>query len=115
MRSEPSEFAQGMAYHPFLLPPSRQPPDFSVSTLIQPSYYPLPHPYPTTPFPKVLSELPRVRPYITASQNGLLRSVRVLEPEEDSVQDDPKVTLESKELWEQFHAAGTEMVVTKTG
>ena len=30
-------------------------------------------------------------------------------------QDDPKVTLEHKELWEQFHKYGTEMVITKTG
>ena len=31
-------------------------------------------------------------------------------PEDDNVQDDPKVTLEAKELWEQFHKYGTEMV-----
>ena len=36
-------------------------------------------------------------------------------PEDDNVQDDPKVTLEAKELWEQFHKYGTEMVITKTG
>lgn len=36
-------------------------------------------------------------------------------PEDDGVQDDPKVTLEHKELWEQFHKYGTEMVITKTG
>ena len=36
-------------------------------------------------------------------------------PEEDNVQDDPKVTLEHKELWEQFDKYGTEMVITKTG
>ena len=36
-------------------------------------------------------------------------------PEDDNVQDDPKVTLEAKELWEQFHKIGTEMVITKTG
>lgn len=35
--------------------------------------------------------------------------------EEDGVQDDPKVTLESKELWMQFHQLGTEMVITKSG
>jgi hypothetical protein len=35
--------------------------------------------------------------------------------EDDNVQDDPKVTLEHKELWEQFHKYGTEMVITKTG
>lgn len=36
-------------------------------------------------------------------------------PEEDNVQDDPKVTLEQKDLWDQFHKCGTEMVITKTG
>jgi hypothetical protein len=61
-------------------------------------------------------------------------------PENDNVQDDPKVgdgstckmfycshlstiphplsfqvTLEAKELWEQFNKFGTEMVITKTG
>ena len=36
-------------------------------------------------------------------------------PEDENVQDDPKVTLESKELWEEFHKFGTEMVITKTG
>jgi hypothetical protein len=35
--------------------------------------------------------------------------------EDDNVKDDPKVTLEHKELWEQFHKYGTEMVITKSG
>lgn len=33
----------------------------------------------------------------------------------DEVEDDPKVELESKELWEKFHAMETEMVITKSG
>ncbi|XP_020706937.1 optomotor-blind protein isoform X2 [Athalia rosae] len=36
-------------------------------------------------------------------------------PEEDGVVDDPKVTLEGKELWERFYKLGTEMVITKSG
>ena len=40
---------------------------------------------------------------------------RMPPPEDDNVQDDPKVTLEHKELWEQFHKHGTEMVITKSG
>ncbi len=36
-------------------------------------------------------------------------------PEDDNVKDDPKVTLEHKELWEKFHKNGTEMVITKSG
>merc|ERR1719447_1895265 len=35
--------------------------------------------------------------------------------EEENVHDDPKVTLEQKELWDQFHSLGTEMVITKSG
>ena len=31
------------------------------------------------------------------------------------VQDDPKVELDVKDLWERFHALGTEMVITKSG
>ncbi|OAD57958.1 Optomotor-blind protein [Eufriesea mexicana] len=38
-----------------------------------------------------------------------------LHPEEDGVVDDPKVTLEGKELWDKFHKLGTEMVITKSG
>uniref|UniRef100_A0A914W2T2 T-box domain-containing protein n=1 Tax=Plectus sambesii TaxID=2011161 RepID=A0A914W2T2_9BILA len=36
-------------------------------------------------------------------------------PEDDGVVDDPKVELDGKELWEQFHQFGTEMVITKSG
>lgn len=43
-----------------------------------------------------------------------LRPMKTLEPEEE-VEDDPKVHLEAKELWELFHKRGTEMVITKSG
>ncbi len=36
-------------------------------------------------------------------------------PEDDGVVDDPKVELDSKDLWESFHNFGTEMVITKSG
>lgn len=36
-------------------------------------------------------------------------------PEEDDVKDDPKVTLEHKDMWEVFNKNGTEMVITKSG
>ncbi len=36
-------------------------------------------------------------------------------PDEDDVKDDPKVTLEGKELFDQFACYGTEMVITKSG
>ncbi|CAF2042333.1 unnamed protein product [Rotaria magnacalcarata] len=35
--------------------------------------------------------------------------------QDDGVHDDPKVELESKDLWDQFHQHGTEMVITKSG
>eukprot|EP00095_Tigriopus_kingsejongensis_P010080 maker-scaffold163_size295297-snap-gene-1.22 protein:Tk10080 transcript:maker-scaffold163_size295297-snap-gene-1.22-mRNA-1 annotation:"PREDICTED: optomotor-blind protein-like" len=35
--------------------------------------------------------------------------------EDDGIKDDPKVTLEAKELWQSFAQYGTEMVITKTG
>ncbi|XP_061775311.1 T-box transcription factor TBX2-like [Nerophis ophidion] len=45
-----------------------------------------------------------------------LRGVKSLqEAEEEQVEDDPKVTLEAKDLWDQFHQLGTEMVITKSG
>lgn len=50
------------------------------------------------------------------SQTAHLRNpLRTMIPEEDGVVDDPKVTLETKELWEKFHKFGTEMVITKCG
>ena len=36
-------------------------------------------------------------------------------PEDDGVKDDPKVSLEHKELWAKFAGFGTEMVITKMG
>lgn len=41
-------------------------------------------------------------------------AMRPLEPEPD-VQDDPKIELEYKDLWEDFHQHQTEMVITKSG
>lgn len=46
---------------------------------------------------------------------GLMRPLQPLQPEDDGVVDDPKVTLEGKDLWEKFHKLGTEMVITKSG
>lgn len=44
-----------------------------------------------------------------------MRPLRAFQPEDDGVVDDPKVTLEGKELFEKFHKLGTEMVITKSG
>ena len=35
--------------------------------------------------------------------------------DDDGVTDDPKVTMEGKDLWQSFHVHGTEMVITKSG
>lgn len=43
------------------------------------------------------------------------RQIRNMDPPESEIHDDPKVELEGKELWDQFHNIGTEMVITKSG
>jgi hypothetical protein len=43
------------------------------------------------------------------------RQMRNMDPPESEIHDDPKVELEGKELWDQFHNIGTEMVITKSG
>lgn len=43
------------------------------------------------------------------------RQMRPMDPPESEIHDDPKVELEGKELWDQFHSMGTEMVITKSG
>ncbi|XP_054710196.1 T-box transcription factor TBX3-like [Uloborus diversus] len=112
MRFEPSDL--GMAFHPFLLPP--RPSDFSVSSILTP-----PHPYlPAAPFHSLPPPPLFPKPPLTAEDVLVpLRGhppLRGLEPpEDDGVKDDPKVTLESKDLWDQFHTFGTEMVITKSG
>lgn len=129
------------AYHPFLL---QRPTDFSVSSLLtQPQYFPTggthPH-YPGSLLPKLshLSGHPgsagaSYEEVLAAQQaaaaaavavatagggstgHGVPRPLRAIQPEEDGVVDDPKVTLEGKDLWERFHKLGTEMVITKSG
>lgn len=47
--------------------------------------------------------------------SAMVRPLRAIQPEDDGVVDDPKVTLEGKDLWEKFHKLGTEMVITKSG
>lgn len=49
------------------------------------------------------------------ASNDDLRPMRTLPPDDDGVVDDPKVTLEGRDLWEKFHKLGTEMVITKSG
>jgi hypothetical protein len=128
------------AYHPFLL---QRPTDFSVSSLLtQPQYFPGLGPAGSHPhYPgSLLQKLPHLghpggissyeealaQQAAAASAQGAAppgsspvgvvpRPLRAIQPEDDGVVDDPKVTLEGKDLWEKFHKLGTEMVITKSG
>ncbi|XP_051952225.1 T-box transcription factor TBX3-like isoform X2 [Xyrauchen texanus] len=123
-----------MAYHPFL--PHRGP-EFAMSAMLghQPPFFPalaLP-PNGSLSLPGALGK-PIMEQLMGAAETGLhfsslghqaaaaaaaaaaahLRPLKTLEPEEE-VEDDPKVHLEAKELWDLFHKRGTEMVITKSG
>ncbi|XP_034088696.1 T-box transcription factor TBX2b isoform X1 [Gymnodraco acuticeps] len=109
-----------MAYHPFH---AHRPTDFPMSAFLaaaQPSFFPalsLPPGILTKPMTDHgLSGAAEaaLHPALSHHQAAHLRSMKSLEPEEE-VDDDPKVTLEAKDLWDQFHKVGTEMVITKSG
>ncbi|XP_062038160.1 T-box transcription factor TBX3 isoform X2 [Lepus europaeus] len=115
-----------MAYHPFL--PHRAP-DFAMSAVLghQPPFFPALTLPPTgaaaLSLPGALAK-PIMDQLVGAAETGIpfsslgpqahLRPLKTMEPEEE-VEDDPKVHLEAKELWDQFHKRGTEMVITKSG
>lgn len=115
-----------MAYHPFH---AHRPTDFPMSAFLaaaQPSFFPalsLPPGALTKPLPEhglsgaaeaAAAAAAGLHPALSHHQAAHLRSIKSLEPEEE-VDDDPKVTLEAKDLWDQFHKLGTEMVITKSG
>ncbi|NWI68163.1 TBX2B factor, partial [Todus mexicanus] len=119
---DPAFPGTAMAYHPFHAP---RPADFPMSAFLaaaQPSFFP------ALALPPAALAKPLAEPGLAgAAEAGLhvsalghhhqaahLRSLKSLEPDEE-VEDDPKVTLEAKELWDQFHKLGTEMVITKSG
>ncbi|XP_063810092.1 T-box transcription factor TBX2 [Pseudophryne corroboree] len=119
---DPAFTGTAMAYHPFH---AHRPADFPMSAFLaatQPSFFP------ALALPPSALGKPLTDPSLAgAAEAGLhvsalghhhqaahLRSLKSLEPEEE-VEDDPKVTLEAKELWDQFHKLGTEMVITKSG
>ncbi|XP_020863629.1 LOW QUALITY PROTEIN: T-box transcription factor TBX3 [Phascolarctos cinereus] len=125
---EPVIPGTSMAYHPFL--PHRAP-DFGMSAVLghQPPFFPAltlpPNGAAALSLPGALAK-PIMDQLVGAAETGIpfsslghqaaahLRPLKTLEPEEE-VEDDPKVHLEAKELWEQFHKRGTEMVITKSG
>ncbi|XP_012679491.1 T-box transcription factor TBX2b isoform X2 [Clupea harengus] len=109
-----------MAYHPFH---AHRPTDFQMSAFLaaQPSFFPalaLPPGALTKPMQDhTLAGVAEAGLHPVLShhhQAAHLRSLKSLEPEEE-VEDDPKVTLEAKDLWDQFHKVETEMVITKSG
>ncbi|KAG9492728.1 T-box transcription factor TBX2 isoform X2 [Eleutherodactylus coqui] len=119
---DPAFPGTAMAYHPFHAP---RPADFPMSAFLaaaQPSFFP------ALALPPAALGKPLTDPSLAGTaeaalhvsalghhhQAAHLRSLKSLEPEEE-VEDDPKVTLEAKELWDQFHKLGTEMVITKSG
>ncbi|XP_077996041.1 T-box transcription factor TBX2-like [Glandiceps talaboti] len=112
----------GMAYTQFL---PHRPSDFSVNSILtQPQFFPgfLPtQPLPngaglaTLPmFPKLGDPRCHYAPDLLSVHQPGLRPVRPVEnqPDED---ENIHVTLDTKELWEEFHKLGTEMVITKSG
>ncbi|XP_070699969.1 T-box transcription factor TBX2b-like [Pempheris klunzingeri] len=117
---DPVDTAAAMAYHPSFqahLPGALPLPAFF--TAAQPSFFP------ALSFPDVAS-LSEPQSEQTASAGGLHaalgrqrqpvhpRSAKSLQPDE-GLGDDPKVTLDSQNLWDEFHKRGTEMVITKSG
>ncbi|XP_029468185.1 T-box transcription factor TBX2 [Rhinatrema bivittatum] len=120
---DPAFPGTAMAYHPFHAPRAA---DFPMSAFLaaaQPSFFPalaLPPSALAKPIPDPsLAGAAETGLHVSAlghhhHQAAHLRSLKSLEPEEE-VEDDPKVTLEAKDLWDQFHKLGTEMVITKSG
>ncbi|XP_051891233.1 T-box transcription factor TBX2b isoform X2 [Pristis pectinata] len=122
---EPVLAATTMAYHPFH---AHRAADFPMSAFLtaQPSFFPAlalpPSGAAALSLPGALgkpltdSSMAEAGIHVSAlgHQSTHLRPLKSLEPE-DEVEDDPKVNLEAKDLWDQFHKVGTEMVITKSG
>jgi hypothetical protein len=112
-----AEHSGNMAFNPFLL---HRPSDYSVHSLLaHPHYLPSvlpPHGLPSSILPKLQHTMARcpLTPADLLTQH-IPRPLRSIDPAENEVHDDPKVELDGKDLWEQFHKYGTEMVITKSG
>lgn len=106
-----------MAYNPFFL---HRPSDYSALLAQQQQYLSniaLQGPgYAASLLPKLQQAMGR-SPLTPADLLHPLhqRQMRNMDPPESEIHDDPKVELEGKELWDQFHKIGTEMVITKSG
>ena len=117
--------AAPMAYHPFLMG-QRTPADFNSLLSSHPHYLSAlghhgiqPPGLPASILPKLQSMSGRTpfSPSDLFMSHGLPRGLPrpPVVPQEDDVKDDPKIELEGKDLWDQFHEFGTEMVITKSG
>ena len=121
----PNDHQAGMAFNPYLI---HRPTDYSVHTLLHSHYFPAVFPTQSADgLPN--SILPKLHPHQHESNNHhgrtplnpadlltrhIPRPLRI-DLDDDGFHDDPKVELEGKDLWERFHALGTEMVITKSG
>ncbi|XP_074528798.1 T-box transcription factor TBX2b-like [Halichoeres trimaculatus] len=117
---DPVDAAAAMAHHPFQ---AHRPGALPLSAYFTATQQPL---FPAMTFPDVasLSEPLADQSPCDAGLHAALgrsrqpsvhpRSVKSLQAEEGQ-EDDPKVTLESQSLWNEFHKRGTEMVITKSG
>ncbi|XP_020344181.1 T-box transcription factor TBX3-like [Oncorhynchus kisutch] len=96
---------------------ARQPPFFPVIALTSHRSLPLPvaqrHPTLDLGNAETILRLSSLEHH-AATQSAKLRPPKT-GGTEDATEDDPKVNLEARELWTQFHKFGTEMVITKSG
>ncbi|XP_035690438.1 T-box transcription factor TBX2b-like isoform X1 [Branchiostoma floridae] len=108
-----------MAYHPFLAASKAL--DFPMpSFLAQPGLFPgmplLPSGAHGLGMPKLSDPSPGQTPADVSKALGGAGSVlRPIPQQQDDDSEDPQVELEYKDLWDQFHTYGTEMVITKSG
>ncbi|XP_038868903.1 T-box transcription factor TBX3-like [Salvelinus namaycush] len=117
----------GMAFQPFLPNTAsditidtmlaRQPPFFPVIALTSHRSLPLPvaqrHPTLDLGNAETILRLSSLEHH-AATQSAKLRPPKT-GGTENATEDDPKVNLEARDLWTQFHKFGTEMVITKSG
>lgn len=109
-----------MAYYPFQ---AQRPGELPLPAFLSTAQVSFP---PTPRVPAVASRSEVEPQQVGCSETGLhaalsrqhqaaqLRSLKNLQSG-DGLGDDPKVTLESQDLWNEFHKMGTEMVITKSG
>ncbi len=106
---DPVHKVAAMAYHPFQDHRAGALPLSALFAAAQPSFFP------ALTLPEQAASEEGLHAALKR-QHGPLhpRSAKSLQPEEE-LEDDPKVKLDSQNLWSEFHKRGTEMVITKSG